>query len=199
MTNPNKNTKLKVEWLDIGQLNPYLNNPKEHPPEQIAQIASSIQEFGFNDPIAIDEENIIIEGHGRLLAAQSLALEKVPVIRLEHMGEAEKKAYMIAHNKLTLNSGWDLEKLQVEIETLKDLNFEDITLTGFTLGELQGFGLREVSSLLECQEDEDTKSEVSINYQNQYGVIVTCDSEAHQQRVYDELIEAGYPCKVVVV
>ena len=191
--------KFKVEWLPLDQLNPYTNNPKEHPPEQVQQIADSIRVFGFNDPIALDADNVIIEGHGRLLAAQSLGLVKVPVIHLTHLTEAQRKAYALAHNKLTLNTGWDFDKLQAEFEQLQELDFADLGLTGFVPEELQDlvFGT-EVLEKTETTE-EGQKTEVSIHYQNQYAVIVTCENEAHQQRVYEELIEAGYPCKVVVV
>jgi ParB-like chromosome segregation protein Spo0J len=103
--------ELIVEKLPIKDLKPYENNAKEHPAKQIKQIMESIKAFGFNDPIAIDEDNVIIEGHGRLLAAQKLKLKEVPVIRLTHMSEAQKKAYIIAHNKLALNSGFNLEKI----------------------------------------------------------------------------------------
>ena len=128
--------KLKVEWVAIDEIIPYANNAKQHPAEQVAQIAASIREFGFNDPIAIDENNTIIEGHGRLLAARKLGLEKIPVIRLGHLSEAQKKAYILAHNKLCLNTGWDLDLLKLEIESLKELEFSDVTLTGFRPAEL---------------------------------------------------------------
>lgn len=192
-------SKLKVEWLAIDQLSPYANNPKEHPPEQVAQIADSIAAFGFNDPLAIDENNVIIEGHGRLLAAQQLGLSKVPVIQLAHLSEVQKKAYMLAHNKLTLNTGWDMEKLQVEFESLQALDFEELGLTGFSMDELQSLTLDEAPAENPKTEEAEEKTEVSINYQNQYGVIVQCESEEHQQRVYEELTAAGYPCKVVIV
>lgn len=198
---PKETPKLKVEWLAVDCLIPYANNPKEHPPEQVEQIAASIRAFGFNDPIAVDENNVVIEGHGRLLAAQELGLKKVPVISLSHLSEGERKAYALAHNKLTLNSGWDVEKLQLELEGLQELDFENLELTGFSLEELERFSLDESDKLSEAGdiEDESEKTEVSIQYENQYGVIVQCESEAQQERVFTELSEAGYSCKVVVV
>lgn len=123
--------QLQVELMETDKLIPYLTNPKQHPVEQIAQIAASIQAFGFIDPIGIDEDNTIIEGHGRLLAAQKLGLKCVPVIRLSHLSKAERKAYALAHNKLTLNSGWDLDLLRLELEALKELEFNNLDLTGF--------------------------------------------------------------------
>lgn len=128
---------LKVEIAKTGDLIPYVNNSKLHPEEQIAQIAASIKEFGFNDPIAIDGENVIIEGHGRLLAAMRLKLDEVPIIRLNHLTEMQKKAYIIAHNKLTLNSWFDEDILKVELEELDRIGY-DMDLTGFDKVELGG-------------------------------------------------------------
>lgn len=123
--------QLQVELMETDILIPHITNPKQHPPEQVAQIAASIQAFGFIDPIGIDEDNTIIEGHGRLLAAQKLGLKRVPIIRLSHLSKAERRAYALAHNKLTLNSGWDLDLLKVELEALKELEFGNLELTGF--------------------------------------------------------------------
>ena len=132
-----KAIKLKVEWIETDKLIPYANNAKLHPSEQVSQIAASIQEFGFNDPIAVDGGNTIIEGHGRLLAAQKLEMEKVPVIRLSHLSEAQKKAYILAHNKLCVNTGFELNLLRVELEALQELDFEDLSLTGFRETEIE--------------------------------------------------------------
>jgi DNA modification methylase len=126
--------KLKIEEIKISEIHPYGRNAKEHPEEQIQQICRSIEEFGFNDPIAIDEAGMIIEGEGRYLAAVKLKLEEVPVIRLEHLNEDQKKAYIIAHNKLCLNSGFDMDVLLSEIQCLIDNEF-DINLTGFDVDD----------------------------------------------------------------
>ena len=98
-----KQDKLKVEEILIDNLKEYEFNAKKHPEWQVNQIIDSIKEFGFCDPIAIDENNIIIEGHGRLLALKKLGIEKAPCIRLKHLDEKQKKAYIITHNKLTMN------------------------------------------------------------------------------------------------
>lgn len=125
----------QVEWLPLNEVTPYSNNTKEHPSHQIQQIADSIREFGFNDPIAVDETGTIIEGHGRYLAAQRLELETVPVIQIKHLTDAQRKAYILAHNKLCLNTGWDLDMLRVEFEALQgELN--DLTITGFGDAEI---------------------------------------------------------------
>lgn len=122
--------KLKIEMIPIEDLQAYENNAKLHPQEQIDQIAKSMQEFGFNDPIAIDESNTIIEGHGRLLALQQLGEAKVPVIRLNHLTEEQKRAYILVHNQLTLNTGFDEELLAAELESITDV---DMAEYGFDL------------------------------------------------------------------
>ena len=126
---------MKIEILKLSEIKPYIGNAKQHPDWHIKQIASSIQEFGFNDPIAIDENNTIIEGHGRAMAAELLKLETVPVIKLTHMSEAQRKAYIIAHNKLTMNTDFDFEKLRVELDELEVMDF-DLDLTGLNIAEL---------------------------------------------------------------
>lgn len=127
--------KLHVAYQLTDKIIPYANNPRTHSDRQITQVASSIQEFGFNNPILIDEENGIIAGHGRLAAAKKLNMESVPTIRLEGLTEAQRKAYLIADNKLTENSDWDYDLLAVEVERLKELDF-DVDLTGFDATEL---------------------------------------------------------------
>lgn len=115
---------------DINLLIPYINNSRTHSDAQIAQVAASITEFGFTNPILIDDDSSIIAGHGRLLAARKLGLKKVPTITLSGITAAQKKAYVIADNQLALNSGWDLDQLRVEIEGLQELDF-DTDLLGF--------------------------------------------------------------------
>ena len=109
---------LKINYRGTGELIPYVNNSRTHSDKQVQQVASSIKEFGFTNPILIDEESGIIAGHGRLLAAEKLGLDEVPTITLEGLTETQRKAYVIADNKLALNSGWDDELLKVELENL---------------------------------------------------------------------------------
>ena len=117
----------KIIKLKVEELTPYVGNAKQHPQSQIDAIKKSIEQFGFNDPIAVwGEDNIIVEGHGRLLAAKQLGIRDVPCIRLDHMSEEERRAYTIAHNSTTLNSDFDLEKLNIE---LLDIDF-DMTMFG---------------------------------------------------------------------
>lgn len=125
----------KLEYLPVSQLIPFARNSRTHDDAQVAQIAGSIREFGFTNPVLIDSANGIIAGHGRVLAARKLDLEKVPCIRLEHLTDAQKRAYIIADNKLALNAGWDNNLLSLEFKDLKDLDF-DLSLTGFLPDEI---------------------------------------------------------------
>ena len=105
-----------IEKIKLSEIKPYENNAKKHPKEQIEQIKKSIQEFGMCDPIAIDENNVIIEGHGRYIALQQLGYKEVDCIRIENLTEEQKRAYILVHNKLTMNTGFDMEKVEKEIE-----------------------------------------------------------------------------------
>ncbi len=127
---------LKIKMTPVAQLVPYAANARTHSEQQIAQIAASITEFGFTNPILTGADYIIIAGHGRLLAAQKLGIDKVPVIVLEHLDEAQRRALVIADNKLAENAGWDEELLRVELAALDDLDF-DLDLMGFSDEELE--------------------------------------------------------------
>lgn len=121
---------MTIETLPTADLIPYARNTRTHSPEQVAQIAGSIREFGFTNPVLIDAENGIIAGHGRVMAASKLGLEKVPCIRLSHLTDTQKRAYIIADNKLALNAGWDEELLGLELADLREADF-DLGLMGF--------------------------------------------------------------------
>ena len=125
----------KIEILKTESLIPYARNSRTHSEVQVAQIAGSIREFGFTNPVLIDAENGIIAGHGRIMAAQKLGLKDVPCIRLDHLTETQRKAYVIADNKLALNSGWDEEMLGLELAELKGDDF-DLSLLGFDDNEI---------------------------------------------------------------
>lgn len=127
----------QFETLPIMTLVPYARNSRTHSPEQVAQIASSLREFGFTNPVLIDEDGGIIAGHGRVMAAQSLAMPTVPCLRLTGLSDAQKRAYVIADNKLALNAGWDESILAAELHDLKLEGF-DLDLTGFEMGEVDG-------------------------------------------------------------
>lgn len=149
-----KKQDLKIEKVKIDEIKTYENNAKLHPSEQIEQIKNSIKKFGFNDPIAIDENNMIIEGHGRYIALKELGYEEVDCIRLTHLNEKEKKAYIIAHNKINLNTGFDTDILAEEIQNV----FEDIDMT-----EL-GFGDFEISMLVDDMEPEEFDDDLINDY-----------------------------------
>jgi len=122
--------KHKISYLNVKDLIPYVNNSRTHSDDQINQIASSINEFGFTNPILIDDKQNIIAGHGRVLAANKLDLDKVPTIELKGLTKAQIKAYVIADNQLALNAGWDLDVLKLELEHLQEIEF-DLDLLGF--------------------------------------------------------------------
>jgi ParB-like chromosome segregation protein Spo0J len=126
----------QLETIQIDALIPYARNSRTHSDAQVAQIAASIKEFGFTNPILIDKDGGIIAGHGRVLAARKLKMDEVPCIRLSHLTEVQAKALVIADNKLALNAGWDDEMLRVEFA---ELEYEgiDLTITGFTLEEIE--------------------------------------------------------------
>jgi len=125
----------KVERRAVASLVPYARNARTHSPDQVDQIAASIREFGWTIPVLVDEDGTLIAGHGRVMAAKKLGISDVPVMVAEGWSEAQRKAYVLADNKLALNAGWDNELLRVELEGLKELDF-DISLTGFSGDEL---------------------------------------------------------------
>ena len=126
---------MKIVQKKVDSLIPYIKNSRTHSDEQVAQIAASIKEFGWTNPILVDGTNGIIAGHGRLLAARKLGYKDVPTIELSELTETQKKAYIIADNRLALNAGWDNEMLALELGEIGDLGF-DLDLTGFTADEI---------------------------------------------------------------
>lgn len=130
-------TDLKIEHRPPGDLKPYARNARTHSKKQVAQIAASIDRFGFNNPVLVDKGGVIVAGHGRVEAAKSLGLETVPIIRLEHLTDAERRAYIIADNRLAEKAGWDHEILAIEVQNLMadDLDF-DVAITGFEMPEI---------------------------------------------------------------
>lgn len=145
----------KLEWRQIADLIPYARNARTHSDEQVAQIAASIKEFGWTNPILVDGDNGIIAGHGRLAAARKLGNAEVPVIELTGLSEAQKRAYILADNKLALNAGWDTDMLIEELKELKEMDF-DLELTGFSDKEISDFLGEEVEGLT----DEDAVPDV---------------------------------------
>jgi ParB family transcriptional regulator, chromosome partitioning protein len=172
---------LEIEMIETHKLVPYAKNSRTHSKEQITQIATSIGEFGFTNPVLIGESEDIIAGHGRVMAAKELELSKVPCIRLEHLTKAQKKAYVIADNKLALNAGWNENLLKQEIESLQESDY-DITLTGFS--EM------EIDELLAAEEIIDDADEIlheqslQVEPAKEYVLILAKDNDE-----WDEMVD----------
>ena len=177
--------KQQIEQVSIEALIPYARNSRTHSDAQVAQIAASIKEFGFTNPVLIDEDGGIIAGHGRTMAARKLGLDEVPCLRLAHLTEAQKKAYIIADNKLALNAGWDDEMLKIEIKELGDLDFY-LSLLGFDEIEL-------AKLFDENEEEKDLKEE---SYSEVFNIIVECANESEQEKIFNRLNTEGYKCRV---
>ena len=126
---------MNFENRPTHSLRPYAGNARTHSPKQIKQIARSIERFGFNNPVLVDDDDQIIAGHGRVEAAKLLNMKTVPTVRLSHLSETEKKAYILADNRLAEKAGWDNEVLAIELQGLVDLGF-DVLLTGFEPAEV---------------------------------------------------------------
>lgn len=135
--------ELKIEYVPRTDLVTYENNAKIHTGEQIEQIKNSIQQFGFNDPIAVWKDNVIIEGHGRLIAAEELGIETVPVIRLDNLTDEQRRAYTLVHNKLTMNTGFDFDILSDELENFSNI---DMTEFGFNFPKIDWNAVDEIGS-----------------------------------------------------
>lgn len=150
----------------IDELRPYQGNARTHSRRQIRQIADSIDRFGFTNPVLIADDDTIIAGHGRVLAAKQLGMREVPTVRLSHMSEAERRAYILADNKLALNAGWDQDLLAIELQALVDLDF-DVEITGFSLAEidftLDAANEREVSGPVGPEDEIQPPSETAIS------------------------------------
>lgn len=149
-------TTTELKLIDIDKLIPYINNARTHSPEQVNQIVSSIREFGFVNPVLIDAEYNVIAGHGRIMAAKQEGIKEVPCVLVEHLTEAQRKAYILADNKLAENAGWDMELLKIELEELSDLDF-NLDLTGFELGEIDGIMGIELDEVIEDDFDENAE------------------------------------------
>lgn len=148
--------QIQIQRRSLDSLIPYANNARTHSEEQVAQIAASIKEFGWTNPVLVDGDNGLIAGHGRVLAARKLGFTEVPVIELSHMTETQRKAYILADNKLAMNAGWDTELLLVELDGLDAAGF-DTDLTGFSLDEIDAL---RPEQLVEGLTDEDAVPEV---------------------------------------
>ena len=183
---------MQIQPRPIEGLIPYARNSRTHSDEQVAQIAASIREFGWTNPVLVDGENGIIAGHGRVLAARKMGMAEVPCIELAHLSEAQKKAYIIADNKLALNAGWDNELLALELGELHAADF-DMALLGFDAGELSA-----AMGLDEELDGDAPKIDEGIDYKEKFAIIVECADEAEQQATFERLDSMGFTCKVLV-
>lgn len=177
----NKHIQVTRKVIDLI---PYVNNSRTHSDEQINQVASSIKEFGFTNPILIDEDNGVIAGHGRLLASKKLNLDEVPCIILNGLTEAQKKAYIIADNQIALNSGWDFDTLKLELESIDELGL-DMTITGFDLDDLAKM-FDELEEVVPVEQQ----------YSQSFSIIIDCEDEDQQEKIFNKLDTEGYKCRV---
>lgn len=146
--------KLEIEYVDIDSIKPYKNNAKLHPQEQIEQIKKSIEQFGMDDPIGIWKDEIV-EGHGRLIACKELGYTEVPIIRLDHLTDEERKAYTLTHNKLNMNSGFDIDVLNSELDEIENIDMNDF---GFN------FDLEPLEDELDRDEIEEKEYQVKLTF-----------------------------------
>lgn len=168
--------KLEIEYIPISEIKLYPNNAKIHTAEQIEQIKKSIKEFGFNDPIGIWHGECV-EGHGRIIAATELGLETVPVIRLDELTDEQRRAYMLVHNKLTMNTDFDVDLVNIEIGDILDI---DMTQYGFSFES----------------DEKETNELKEVNYNEKISVVIDCADEAEAETIYNKLIEEGYECRI---
>ena len=144
-------TTTEMQLVDIDRLIPYVNNARTHSPEQINKLRASLREFGFINPILVDKDFNVLAGHGRIAAAKAEGIERVPCVFVEHLTEAQKKAYILADNRMALDAGWDADLLRVEIEELQGMDF-DVSFTGFDE--------KEIGKLLSTNETEEDNFDV---------------------------------------
>lgn len=166
-------TAKRIEMWPLPRLVPYERNARTHSPEQVAQIAASIQEFGFTNPILVDGENGILAGHGRLAAAKDMGLAEVPVIVIDHLTPEQRRAYVIADNQLALNAGWDMDILRLELTSLQDLSF-NFDVIGFS--DQQIAGIMEEPNFEPATEDDQGR----LDEKNQQEIDCVCPSCGHE-------------------
>lgn len=171
--------ELKIEYIKIDKLTAYDKNARKHENYDVEQIAKSIEKYGFNDPIGIwSDKNIIVEGHGRVLASKKLGLKEVPCIRLDHLTNEERREYAIMHNKTAELSAWDDDLLRLELE---DLDFGDFDVD---------FGL-------DFEEEDDDKEErKDVELKETISVVIDCENEIEAETIFEKLTEEGYKCRV---
>ena len=175
---------MKIETIKIEKLVPYARNAKKHDAAQVAKIAGSIREYGFCNPVLVDKDDGIIAGHGRVLAAQSLGLADVPCVRLGHLSDTQRRAYILADNRLAeIGGGWDAEMLKLELADLGELEV-DLDAIGF--GEIP-----EIHSV--------DLSDFSADISARLAVVIEVDGEAQQKTIYDRMKQEGFQCRLLIL
>ena len=171
--------------VPVSHLTPYANNSRTHSKKQIAQICASINEFGFTAPVLIDEHGTIIAGHGRVVAAEKLGMDDVPCVELSGYTETQRRALVLADNRLALNADWDLDLLKVELDWLVDVDF-DLGVAGFSDNELAALSLNSL-----------TPSDAPIDDVGRvFNILIECADEYEQADVYRKLTKQGLICRV---
>lgn len=172
--------ELNIKYMNIRDLKPYKKNAKKHNKEQVEQIANSIKEFGFTQPVIIDKNNEVVAGHGRILGAKKAGLKQVPTVCLEELTEEQIKAYRLVDNKLN-ESEWDNDLLNTELSELLDAGEVDMTLFDFDMDNL-------------FEEETENKKKVEFEVKKENKIIITCKTKRQTEDLYKRLIEEGYSC-----
>lgn len=172
-----------LKMVPMSRLKPYGNNSRTHSQDQVNQIVASIRKFGFTNPILIADDSTIIAGHGRFLAAEVLGLTKIPCIKLTGLSDADRRAYVIADNKLAENAGWDKELLKLELGSLERADFDLDVL---------GFSEKDLSKLMAS---DTLGGDIPKQDPDELAVVVSCSSETEQQAAYDLLAQHGFTCR----
>lgn len=169
--------RIKFEWHSVEDLQPYEHNARKHDTEDIEAIKKSIEQFGFNDPIGIwSDKNLIVEGHGRLLAAKELGMEEVPCIRLDHLTDEERRAYALAHNKTAELSEWDFNTLDLELAGIEEI-------------DMSQFGFEDIN----INEDHEI---TEAKYTEDISVTVKCKDDDEAEELFERLTGEGYECHI---
>ena len=169
---------LHIEYLPISAIKPYEKNARKHRDADVDAIVASIKEFGFDDPIGVwGDKNIIVEGHGRLMAAKKLGMESVPVIHLDHLTDEQRRAYALAHNKTAENSEWDDDLLFGELGDIFDIDMEQF---GFELGNDQN----------------ENANRKEVDLVETISVVIDCANEEEAEEIFERLQNEGYECRI---
>lgn len=167
---------MNVIQMRVQEITPYERNAKKHPEEQVEHIANSIREFGWQQPLVVDKNNVLVIGHGRLLAAKHLGLTEVPVVRADQLNEQQIAALRLADNK-TNESAWDFDLLDLELEEINDIDMEQF---GFELNI----------------EQNETAQRNEANYSETISVVIDCENDIEAENIFNKLTEEGYVCRI---